>query len=126
MIGIVDALPRDLRRFEALQIISTIAGFAHQIALHPESYLNGAVSSALVLMLTVTVTRGRMKWPLWILVGFYVLGILGLVYFYRIGAFFSLGSWLIVACLTVSQAVALALAFTRQSSEWLDRKPAHA
>ena len=127
MTRMVDTLPRDIRRFETLQIVSTILGLVHQLTLHPEALLNGVVSSALVLVLTMLVSRGRKKWPLWILVGFYVLGILVLAYFLWSGDLaYGLGSWLTVAGLTAAQAVALALAFTQQSADWLNRKPAHA
>ena len=125
MTGVADSLPRNIRRFEALQIITTIVGLVHQLMLHPEAYLIGVGSSAIILGLTFLISRRHKKWPRWILVGLYVLGTLVTGYVLLNGELaFSRVSLLIVAGLTILQAVALAFAFTRQASDWLNRRPA--
>jgi peptidoglycan/LPS O-acetylase OafA/YrhL len=119
-------VPRDIRRFEVLQIVTAILSPVQQLAFRSGPDSNDLIGSALVLVFTLLVSRRRKKWPRWVLLAFYLLGVLLIGYvLLRSELVLSFIANLILVTLCVLQAVALAFAFTRQSSDWLNSRPAH-
>ena len=78
-------------------------------------------SFALIIALTLFISRRRSKVAMWILVVFFVLGLPGLVLLIQQGLL--LGSGAITALQTLGQFVALILLFTKPARRWMNREP---
>jgi hypothetical protein len=120
--------PRDIRRFEMLQIGSLFVGAIHHFAVDDPS-IGSFIVLGIIATLTLLVSRRCLNWARWVLLVMLVLGvILGLTVTIwmdpsalpvRLSPLELALTWAINA----AQAVALAFAFTRQSSRWLNSKP---
>ena len=78
-------------------------------------------SFALIIALTLFISRRRSKVAMWILVVFFVLGLPALVLLIQQGLL--LGSGAITALQTLGQFVALILLFTKPARRWMNREP---
>jgi len=112
----VDA-PLNIRRFEALQLVSITVGLIHGFAAVKDDLFATVAGAVIGVVLTLLVSRGRKDWARWVLLAMFVVGLVIMVWQARV--VFSLGYPLVTAAIWLIQAVALALLFTPQSANWL-------
>jgi hypothetical protein len=118
------AVPRDIRRFESIQLVSILLGLIHLYSVSITDPLSVVIDVSIQIALTLMVSRQRKNWARWTLVALFALGIIyKSIYFKDI---FTIGYPLLTAFNAFLQAIALALLFTPQSSVWLRRAPAAA
>jgi uncharacterized membrane protein YeiB len=109
--------PPAVRHFETLQFGSLFVGVVHQFALSDGDVIPALAGAAIVLWLTLSVSRRRKNWARWLLVIAFLIGLamtpwLSLLAPGRGYPFVTLAVWL-------AQAAAIALLFTPQASDWL-------
>ena len=132
----MEGAPRDIQRFETAQLVLIFVGLLSSFtANQPQAdavgdafgmgVLVGTVVAlgVVIVGLTLLVTRKRQNWARWVLLAFFVGGVLLHVW-----------SWVILAprhplmdfASLVLRGAILALAFTPQSTEWLRTSTRHA
>ena len=116
-----DAAPLDVRRFETLQIITVFVGLIHQFVAFDYGTVDAVLAAALMLVLTLLVSRKRKNWVRWLFLVMYVLGAALMVW--SAATFGMQGYPAVTLGITVVQTVALALLFTTESSDWLPSRP---
>lgn len=117
--------PRDIRRFETVQIVLYSLALVSSLILDQETIdtlgVGVIVGKALgiggFIGLTLLVTRGRKNWARGVLLALYLLSALFEVWEFR--TILSVGHPLIMALSLVLRGAALVLAFTPESTEWL-------
>lgn len=119
----VDQTPRDIRIFETLQIASILVFVLHELAAPYDGILPTIVSALFELLLTLLVSRRRQNWARWLI---FILTLLGSVLMaWDLTELLSIGYPALTIAVVVLQLAAVALLCTRQSSNWLKRRPAH-
>lgn len=116
--------PLAIRQFEGLQIASISIGLVHQFAIEDDGVVDAIFVAAMMVAITLLVSRLRKSWARWLLVVMFVLGTALMVWNTQL--ILELGYPAITFAVTLMQAAALALLFTRRSSDWLRRRPSTA
>jgi hypothetical protein len=119
--------PRDIRRFETVQIVlmslALVSSLILDRALIDTFGISAIIGKALAIGgfigLTLLVTRGRKNWARWALLALYILSALFAAWEFQ--TILSSGHPLITALSLVLRGAALVLAFTPQSTEWLQQ-----
>ena len=114
-------IPKAVRVFEALQILSLFIGLIHAAVLSDLSLWDAIVLISPILILTLLVSRKRKQWPRVVLAVLYVAG-LGMAIMLPHMAFGE-GSLLVTVSITLCQGVALAFIFMPPASLWLNTAP---
>ena len=109
--------PSNIRLFERLQITSIVIGMVHAFAAS-QAVLDPIWIAALMVALTLWVSRKRSNFARWLLLVFFLGGLI-LMLMYP-SAIWAQGYPVITIGVAVLQALALALLFTKQSNDWLN------
>ena len=112
--------PRDIRRFETIQLVSIAVGLIHAFATFKGGALDAIIGAVITVALTLLVSRRRQNWARWVLLAMFLFGAAFMVWFAK--AILSAGYPAVTLLVTLMQTVALAMLFTRQSSDWLRHK----
>lgn len=123
------AAPRDIRRFETVQLVLMTLALVSSLILDRalidtfgmSAIIGKTLAIAGFIALTLFVTRGRKNWARWALLALYILSVLFDAWQFR--AILSFGHPLVTAVSLVLRGAALVLAFTPQSTEWLRQAP---
>lgn len=113
---VMSGTPPHIRWFETLQIIAIAVGLIRSFAVEPNSIGGPIVDAVILTALTFAVSRGRKNWARWLLTAMFAAGVV---------LMFWAGIVLhpITIAVTVAQAIAVALLFTRQSETWMHPPP---
>lgn len=133
--------PRNIRRFEVIQLASIFVGLIHglvdgSLIFSVVGAINNGANAALIgslvgaaigyvaglailTALTLLVSRCRKNWARWALLLFNLLGLAFVVWEEQVRAIFSSDYPVATALVWLMQAVALVLVFTPQSGHWL-------
>ncbi|MEO8141263.1 MAG: hypothetical protein ABI617_01245 [Sphingomicrobium sp.] len=118
--GMIDSVPADIRRFEALQLTSIVLGTLHQFAAHRNGLIDAIIGAIISLVLTLLISRKRKNWARWLLL---IMSLMGATFMlWNAATVFAQGYPLLTIAVTVIQAAALFLLFTNQSSKWLRQR----
>jgi len=119
--------PVDIRRFEAVQLLSIFVGLIHGFAVR--GAIEPVFSALIGVTLTLLISRRRKNWARWTLLVMFLIGMAVII----AGSFFGITQEAfskVYPVLTVIvwalQLVALVLLFTPQSTNWLRSAPARA
>ncbi len=112
-------MPRDIRRFEALQLATVVIGLIHGFAISDNGLVGGVAAAFIVATLTVLVSRRRSYWSRALLLVMFVGGLMFMLLWPQ--AVLARGYVPVTIAVTLMQAAALAFSFTKQSSGWLRR-----
>src|SRR5206468_9750975 len=125
--------PVDIRRFETAQLALVFVGLVWSFTFNQpkfdafgDAFGTGALIGTVIALggivgLTLLVTRGRKNWARWVLLAFYVVGVLLEIWSYR--AILASGYPLMDIASAVLRGAILALAFTPESTQWLRASP---
>ena len=116
--------PLNVRRFEVLQLASIFIGLIHQFAVTDGGIFAPIAQAAILVGLTMLVSRRRKNWARWVLLGFFGLGAAFMIW--NAAAVLALGYPVITLTVTLMQTAALALLFTPQTARWLCADPSPA
>ena len=111
--------PLHIRRFETLQLASIVVGLIHQFAVIDGGIFDAIMGAAIMIALTLFVSRRRKNLAKWLLLGMFVFGAAFMAW--NAPTVFALGYPAITLAVTLMQAIALAFLFTPQSADWLRR-----
>jgi hypothetical protein len=121
--------PLDIRRFETAQLALMFLALVSSFTINRPPLdtfgvgilFGEVIAIGLFVGLTLLVTRGRKNWTRWVLLAVYVLGVLTEIWMFR--AILASGHPLIDLASVVLRGAALVLAFTPQSTRWLQERP---
>jgi hypothetical protein len=121
--------PLEIQRFELLQLVSVFVSLIHGFSIGRDGILSSVFGGLIAVTLTLLVSRGRKNWARWTLLVMIVIGALSII----VGMFFGITQAafaevypVLAAVVWIMQIVALALAFTPQSTHWLRSAQAQA
>ena len=121
--------PVDIQRFEILQLASAFVGLIHGFAIGRDAIFDAIFGAVINVTLTLLVSRGRKNWARWTLLVMAVIGVTLMI----AGSFFGITQAalaqvypVVTVLVWAMTAVALALVFTPQSTNWLRSAPAKA
>lgn len=115
--------PLHIRRFETLQLASIFIGLIDGFA-NGGGLFDAIFGAAVMVALTLLVSRGRKNWARWVWLVMFVLGSAFMIW--TAPTVFALSYPVITVAVTLMQTVALVLLFTPQSANWLRTNPAQA
>lgn len=126
----MEGLPPHIRAFETLQLASALIGLIQGFAIGPGLF-ELIFGYAIMITLTLLVSRRRKNWVRWILFGGWILGLAAVIAGIFMGLtqeVLSTGYPMLTALVWLTETAALALLFTPQSARWLrsdQSKPLH-
>lgn len=113
--------PREIQRFETVQVIAVAISFIHVFASPEIEWFDAIFAALLVVGMTLLISRKRKNWARWVLTASFGLSLALMAY--AAPAIIENGiSILSVAALSL-QAFGIALLFSPRSSEWLRHSP---
>ena len=117
----IEARPASIRYFEHLTVASFAVGLLHQLSSTTVGLVGTFVVAAITIGLALLASRRRKNWARWVLTIMFVLGAGFTVLDMR--AVLAIGYPLVTVLVFLLQAIALALLFTQEASDWFHRKP---
>jgi hypothetical protein len=117
----IDGRPRSILYFEVLTVASIAIGTIHQLAVVDIALGRTIFDAAIPLGFALLVSRRRKNWARWVMVVMFVLGTSLIVLDAQ--AVFTIGYPALTILVLLLQTIALAVLFTRESSDWLRHKP---
>src|SRR4030095_4967469 len=106
------------------QFAAIVVGLIHHFAVIHGGIFDAIVGAAIIIALTLLVSRRRKNWARWLLLAMFALGAVFMAW--NAPTVFALGYPAITLIVTLMQSIALVFLFTPQSAEWLRRSPSPA